>query len=180
MIRIYKKIVLLGMIFLTNAFAMHTEETILGITLENPEKKVQIHSYYYPNVQAAKDGPYGQAIAYTYFTQQLPNTKIANIILFKDACKYWTKGGNLPEAGRVIPVLKEYTHQVITRAFENRKPILSNLYIGQELFQASEAINTKICADQEQLKKWKELQPLIETFSKEYIESRNGYLGHDL
>ncbi len=176
-----KKIFVLSLLVVLhscNVLSAMSEVTI--VSTNDIEKKEAYRNFYYPEVQAAQDCSYGCAIAYMYFTHQLPKKKIADVVPFKDAYKYWTWAGNLPEAGRVIPEVKEFTKQVMTRAFALRSAILNNQLIDKELSDAVDEINEKIKSDTQRLKKWQQLAVIIESFKKTPIESCHGYLGHDV
>lgn len=178
--KINRKIFLLLVLVISSNVVRAMSGEIIVVSINDIEKKEAQRNFYYPDVQAAQNNSWGCAIADIYFAQQLSTKKIANLIPFKDACKYWRFGGNLPHAGKVIPELKEFTREVMTRAFALRRTALQALYVDQELFDALKEINTRICENPVQLQKWQVLKPHIEEFSKEHTESRQGYLGHDV
>lgn len=129
--------------------------------------------YYYPDVLAAQQD-LGKVLAHHYFSKDLQKTFIVGCIAYPKALKFWRFGSNLPEAGQVVPLVKDWTEKVLTRTFQKRRSALGGLYIDQELFEAVEEINTNIMADQKEMTRFLKIKPIVEKFSTEVIVPREG------
>lgn len=180
-----RKILLVGLLaffYINTALFAMDEGELIAVQLKDLARKERQRDFFYPEVLAAQNNSHGCAIADIYFTDQLPNTKIADMIPYKDAVRYWIHGGNLPQAALVIPAIKDFTKQVMTQAFELRinKTVHGGELVDQELFEALKKLNAKIGEDPQQLAKWQEIKRLVAEFSEQKIESRKGYLGHDV
>ena len=134
-------------------------------------------AYYYPKVVAAQQES-GKILAHHYFTKELPKTCVVNCIAYPKALKFCMHGSNLPEAYLVVPTIKEWIEQVLTRAFQLRKTILHDLYVDNELFEAVQEINERIKENSNEMARFLKIQPIIEKFSTEVIVHRESP-GHD-